>query len=202
MKPARKTLILVTAVVGGALLAAAAPAVSQAVFAPAKIAFVDLPEIFKKYDKANEIRTWANRQIQAIDQDVRKRLEDLRKEQSELDILVPGTREYREKKRELDRKAWELKYDEQERKRAVGEAAVKRMNLVYREIRREAANYARNNGLSAVFMYDAREIPARSPEELQAMIATRPVLFRDQALDITPSILDVLQKGAKEAGNK
>jgi Skp family chaperone for outer membrane proteins len=197
MNSARTTLIILIAAACGAILFTAVPAISQGVSAQSKIRFVDLSVIFNKYDKANGIRSWVNSQRQVIDLAKRDSANKLQKQVADLEILVPGTPAFAAKKRELDRLDWELRYDDNEKRAALGRAAVKRMGLIYTEIRREAQNYARRNGLTAVFMVNEQDIPAQSPEELQAMIATRPVLYHDKALDITTQILGILQAKKK-----
>ena len=167
-------------------------ATSQAVTPPARIAFVDVAQIFQKYKKSNQIQQQTQASIRQVEADLKKQYDEVQKVRGDLDLLVPGTPEFSAKKREIDFMGFKLEYAEKEAKQAILAAAVKKMNLVYTEIRNEAENHARRNGLHAVFMYNAQSIEARSLEELQILIASRPVLYRDQAMDITEQVLKAL----------
>lgn len=167
---------------------------SQAVTPPARIAFVDVADIFQKYKKANDIQQQTQAAIRQVEADLKKQFDELKKVRGDLDLLVPGTPEYAAKKREVDFGGFKLEYAEKEAKQAILNANVKKNNLVYTEIRNEAENHARRNGLHVVFMYNTQSIEARSPEELQMLIASRPVLYRDSMMDITQQVLDALQK--------
>jgi Skp family chaperone for outer membrane proteins len=193
MKSVKNTASLAIAVLVGALLFGGGVAVSQGTFAPARVGFVDVADIFKRYTRANEIQQQVRADMQRVDKALQQRFEELKRRRADLDLLVPGTPEHIEKKRQIDFEAFKLEYEEKEQKRAILDSAVKRMNNVYTEIRREAENYARRNGLHCVLMSNEQEIQARSLEELQVLIASRPVIFRDKAMDITQPVLKVLE---------
>ncbi len=169
----------------------ARPAASQN--APSgKIAFVDVARVFKEYKKAGDVNQMTRTEIQKLEAELRGRFEELKKLRDDLDLLVAGTPEYTQKKQTVDFESFRLEYEEKTRKQAIMDGAMKRLNLVYREIRTEAENYALRNGLEAVLMFNDQEVEARSPEELMVIIASRPVLFREKARDITDSILQIL----------
>ena len=193
MKSNKIAILLVVVAVVAASVGGAKIASSQAVPA-ARLAFLDVAEIFQKYQKSSDIQQAVRVDIQRIDQELRKRFEELKRQQGDMDLLVPGTQEFNEKKRALDFEAFKLEYEEKEKKGQVLQAAVKKMSLVYTEIRNEAENYARRNGYHAVLMYNDQQMEARSLEELQVLIASRPVIFRDQMMDVTEAVLQILSK--------
>jgi Skp family chaperone for outer membrane proteins len=170
----------------------AGSAASQAVFAPAKIAFVDVGRVFKDYAKARDIQEQVQKDLLEINKGLAGRVEELKKRRGELELLLPGTPEFRQKQRELDREAFGVEWDEKDQKTALERALVKRMSHVYTEVKTEAENFARRNGLAAVYMVNTHEMGARSQEELQVLIASRPVLYWDKALDITDEVLRVM----------
>ena len=194
MKSLRFTAIVLLAAVAGAAVFSRV-ATSQATFTPVKVAFLDVSEVFRKYKKARDVNQQVQREMLAVDKELRKRAEELIRKGEELrDLYDPNSVEFLESRRKLDFEEFELKYDQKTRRRAILGAAVKRMNLVYTEIRREAENYARRNQLHAVMMHNDADIEARSLEELQLLIASRPVIYREKGLDITPHVIEVLNK--------
>ena len=110
----------------------AGTAVSQANFSPAKIGFVDVAEVFLKYKEAAGVEADAQKALRDLDVQMRQAYDDLRKKKSELDILIPDTQDYREKKREIDFAAFKLDYQEKQQKQQILEDAARRMNSVSR----------------------------------------------------------------------
>ncbi|MCU0725912.1 MAG: OmpH family outer membrane protein [Planctomycetes bacterium] len=159
-----------------------------------RLAFVDVARVFKEYKRASDVQQETRVEIQKVELQLRERYEKLKKMRDDLDLLVPDTKEFNEQKRALDFEAFQLEYEEKQQKQAILANAVTKMNRVYTEIRREAENFALRNNLEAVFMMNDQEIDARSLEELQVLIASRPVLYREKARDVTDSILSVLNK--------
>jgi len=184
-------LVLAVLLTAGVFVGSAA---SQAVFAPAKIAFVDVGRVFKEYAKAQDIQQQVKAEIQKINQALAGRVEELKKRRGELELLLPGTPEYRQKQRELDRDAFAVEWDEKDQKGTLERSMIKRMSHVYTEIRHEAENFARRNGLQGVYMVNTYDLQARSQEELQVLIASRPVLYWEKGLDITDDILRVMNE--------
>lgn len=191
MKSIRIPVALAAVLVVGVL---AGTAVSQATFSPAKIGFVDVAEVFLKYKDAANVEADARQQLKDLEIQMRASYEELRKKRAELDILLEGTQEYRDKKREIDLAAMKLDYEEKQKRQMVLEDAAKRMNAVYTRIRGEAENYAVRNGLDAVYMVNAKQIEARSLEQLQLLVATRPVLYWNPSYDITGPVIETLNK--------
>ena len=172
----------------------AGTALSQATYQPAKIGFVDVAKVFAPGGTAKEIEQEARDQIRAVDVELRKRAEQVRAMQDELDLLQPGTQEFDDKKREIDFEAFKLEYEEKARKSKIVEDAAKRMNGVYTLMGNETANYARRNGLDAVFMVNAKPIEARNLEQLQLLVATRPVIYWNASYDISDPIIEAMNK--------
>lgn len=159
-----------------------------------RVAFVDVARVFKEYKRASDVQQETRLEIQKVEGQLRERYESLKKMRDDLDLLVPDTKEFNEQKRAIDFEGFKLEYEEKQQKQAILANAVTKMNRVYTEIRREAENFALRNNLEAVFMMNDQEIDARSLEELQVLIASRPVLYRDKSRDVTDSILSVLNK--------
>jgi Skp family chaperone for outer membrane proteins len=194
MRPLRSLTLVFFLAATGAFFLGSRVATSQAV-PPARVAFLDVASIFQRYKKAAGIQQQARAEIVQLERGVRQRLDKLNQDRTELeDLYLPGTSEYREKKKKVDMETMELKYDLEDKKQQILETAVRKMNEVYTEIRNEAGGYARRNGFHAVLMLNETDIEARTMEELQVLIASRPVVFRDKSLDITDAILEILNE--------
>jgi Skp family chaperone for outer membrane proteins len=180
----------VVALIGVGVLAGTA--VSQANFESARIGFVDVAEVFKQYSKAAAVEEDARKQLRNVDVQLRDAYDDLKKKKDLLDALIPDSQEYRDKKQEIDFEAFKLDYQEKQSKQQILENAAMRMNMVYTEIRNEADNYARRNGLDAVFMVNAKQIEAKSLNQLEMTVATRPVLYWNKSYDVTKPIIETL----------
>jgi len=181
----------------------AGSAASQARFTPAKLAFVDIGRVFNEYAKASDIQQQVKDELRSINKALADRVEELRKRRGELEIALPGTPEFRQKQRELDRAAFALKWDEKDQKGALERRMVTRMSHVYTEILHEAENFAVRNGLQGVYMVNTIDMKARTRAELQLLIASRPVLYWEKGLDITDDLLKVMNEAPSpdDSGN-
>ncbi|MEN8149923.1 MAG: OmpH family outer membrane protein [Planctomycetota bacterium] len=183
------TLVLAAMLVAGALAGTAA---SQAVFAPAKIGFVEVTKVFQGYRRVGEIEQRAVEDIKRIDEALMVRFNELKKRSAELGILLEGTAEYRKLQRELEREKFQLEWDQKDQKEAVARAHVKGLSQIYTEIKNEAENFARRSGLNGVFLVNVVPREPRNPQELQMLIASHPVLYWDKGLDLTDEILKIM----------
>jgi len=195
LKSKSTVLLLAVVLVAGALAGTAA---SQAVYAPAKIGFVNVANVFKGYRRVKEIESQVAADLQKVDEGLMQRFNDLKKQSGELEILLEGTAEYRKLQRELEREKFLLEWDQKDQKEAVRRKLVQSMTQVYRLVRNEAENYARRSGLNAVFMVNEVQMEPRNQQELQMLIASHPVLFWDKPLDLTDEILKVMNEDQPE----
>ena len=205
MRSNLSTAALVAVAVAGAVFLTGTRATSQTAPMTMRAAFVDLAEIVRKYDKSAQIDRELAAERQRLLAEFQKQADELKRMQADIDILVAGTPEYREKEREIAQAQFMLEYSKKSKENEIRQKAMRKMLLVYTEIKNEAATYARANGLEAVFTVNKGEIEARAPEELPALIALRPVLYWDKSLDITEEILEILNDqldGPKKPGNE
>ncbi|HET6202367.1 MAG TPA: OmpH family outer membrane protein [Planctomycetota bacterium] len=179
-----------------ALLAlAAAQPESAPAGAPARLGFLDIDEALRGSGKVKADLEELQRNLQTKLGELKARAEELNKQKKALAILDPDSREYFEKRRDLD--AEFLKLDAEDkywtRYRAEREETVKL--AAYDDIRRAVGEVASAKGLDAVFRIDKTDAAdARTLEERGERARRRMVFSSRPELDITPEVIRLLNR--------
>ena len=121
--------------------------------------------------------------LQAEQQDRQKQIQQMR---SELDLLTPGTENFRKKQEELERTAIELQawvqYENQKLQRERGI----QIEGIYNKTLKAVADVAKANGYQLVlFSEGPPDLRWENAQQLSALVQLRKVLYYDPALDIT-----------------
>lgn len=192
MRSLLSTTALIGAALAGAVLFGGGDASSQDASGASRIAFLDLAEVVRKYDRSSRIDEELEKERLKYDQEFRKLRQELEKKKADLEILVRGTEKYREKREEIAREGFLLEYRRKEAERTLRDSKTRMMLMIYTEIKNEAATYALKSGYQAVMLANDAAIEARAPEEVPALISLRTVIYWDKSLDITDEILEIL----------
>ncbi|MHC4473004.1 MAG: OmpH/Skp family outer membrane protein [Planctomycetota bacterium] len=192
MRSLLSTTALIGAALAGAVLFGGGDASSQDAPEASRIAFLDLAEVVRKYDKSSRIDEELEKERLRYDQEYRKALNELNKKKADLEVMERGTEEYREKREEIAREGFLLDYRKKESERKLRDSRTRMMLMIYTEIKNEAATLALNKGYQAVMLANDAAIVARAPEEVPALISLRTVIYWDKSLDITDEILEIL----------
>ena len=118
--------LALAAVFGAALFAGTAD--SQEKFTPARIAFVDLVEVFKQAKEWNRIQTETRDKVRTMDDGLREQFEKLKKLEEEFELAEPGTDRHRNMNRELERGKLLLKFEQDSKQREIESAALVELN--------------------------------------------------------------------------
>lgn len=149
-----------------------------------------------------------------IESDVRKQLDDLKSQfeglqnevknlRADLEMLVPGGKEFESKQAELQLKAFQLKaFDDFQKAKMTQEFAAQRVNL-YRKISESAGQVARQQGFNLVL---TKEIPLDDPkmtlQQMQESIQSRKVLWAADETDISTAVIAQMNNEFNNRQNK
>jgi Skp family chaperone for outer membrane proteins len=194
-----------------ALTALAAPARAADVGATTtlRIATADIGEIYKKYARREaeqgEMNAWRvqiEERVKAMDAE-RQRL------QKEIDALALGSPERLERKKKLDDLQQELLAATRGARKELDERVTRVTSELYQEILAIIADYARDNKIDLVLKQQSfTPEEAAIPQGLMMQIGLQTVLYQREGLDITPAIIERLNRryeetkraGAEKAG--
>jgi Skp family chaperone for outer membrane proteins len=191
-----RTLVLAAAVV---ILAAIVLSDSfaegpEAPAAPTGLAVCDIVRVFNNYKRAEDLNQEFNARQQEIENQSKKRLEAIEVLRLELEGLNPGSKEYQRRieeaeKLQIEHKAWlEI---EDVRLRRLHYRLTREM---YGEILQMVSSISEQRNLSLVLCGESEELISNNLPELVREIERRKVLYRNDNLDITETVLTRLNE--------
>ena len=161
---------------------------------PLKIGVVNIAEVF---EKSNE-RDKREKELQAKMDEATAKIEDYKRQaqalQEEADKLEKGSPEYTEinKKRVALMAKAEI-FAEQSQIEIQNRESASRQEL-YSMIREAVDKYAAKNGYDLVLKIDDNRISGKSIVTQDIQMSTRIVLYNSQKMDLTKTIIDVINK--------
>jgi len=166
---------------------------------PARVAVVDLNQLFNAYLKAIDYGQMQRNEEQKVlaEDDVKRR--NIETERGALGNLKAGSADY-EKQVDVieqltrERQFWQSTQDTRRQR-----VATQRMKEMYDEMVKASATVARQTGCNMVMVKEPADISTRSPDEFLDQLANRKLLYADNALDITESVLSHLNETYRAA---
>jgi Skp family chaperone for outer membrane proteins len=172
---------------GIALAAAAAPAQQ------APMAVVDLDKVLEAHPKAKVLQERIELEMQKREgeyESLLQGMEKLKELQKELD---PQSAAYLELEKEIQKKKDEAKIRRRDSLRALEKESVDAMKEVLLEVESVIEKYCRKAGLLCCFNL---KVGPRAPVEEEAMdLAWKVVIWRDDSVDITDEIVEIVKGG-------
>ncbi len=165
------------------------PSVSAGV---TKVAVCDIVEVFNNYERAKDLTSKLNERTKGIEGENQTRLKSLEAIKMELEGLNPGSPEHDQRLNELqrlsiERDAW-LKFQETLARRE----HVRFTQQMYEEILGTIGEISREKGIQIVLYREKDFQQAANTAELLQQIQLRKVLYSDQSIDITETVLERL----------
>jgi len=201
MRIARKPVALL--LTAGAIASVSLLATSVAQQAPGAgaggIAVCDVAEIVDNYARVQDLNAEIQRRQQALKAEDEKRMEAGRAVSMELRDLKPGSEQYEQRFRELermrlDRKAW-LELQEG----ILTRWHLQNMRDVYNQVVNTISKVAREQGIRIVLYHESSGLSEKAGlQQLLAEIGRKKVLYRDPGLDITQNVLLRLNQNYRE----
>lgn len=196
-----------TIVLGGALFLLAFGLTFQALQAqvgpqagPSRVAVCNIPEIFDKYIRAQQLTNELEERAKALQAENNRRIEKMRSLQTIAEGLGENSPERQKREEEImqqmiEREVW----------RKMQEDLMMRDHLrlteeLYKDIKAAVARVAEARNIDIVLQFDPRVPEARNSQEMVQMIQARKVLYVRDPLNITDPVLQDLNERHR-AGN-
>ena len=179
---------------------AAAPATQAQEF---KVGYVNVKAVLRDYDKTLAINETLRGDQDKAEKDMQALRSELRDIDDELQIMVPGTARYREKKRERVFKAKEIETHREWTQYELGQQMAKSTIEVYKDLLLAVKKIGQAAGYQLVMKIEEGEIKgADTGLEVNLRINTRTVLYYDDSHDLTDQVLKALNDAFKAGGGK
>jgi len=173
---------------------AAAPAVTPA----SHVAVIDVGYIFKNHARFKAEMDKMKDQVLAAENGLKAERDRINGLMEKLKGFNPGTPEYRQLEGEVAKAQGDFSVNAQLQKKDFMDREATVYHQVYSEVERAVAQFAREKGIAVVHRFDGDPVDTTDRNRILGSI-TRPIVFYDPQIDITPDILQMLN-GAAVAG--
>lgn len=165
------------------------------------VALIDIGYIYKHHEGFKAQVAELEKAVNLADIDFKSRGERLRQQAAQLKELPPGSPDYKALETALFKEQQELntQLTLQRKQFADREAAI--YYSVYKEIQDELAFFCQRNRVALVFRFNGEPLDTSNSATVLQQI-NRDVVYYDKPLDITPIILDQLNRKRAAAINR
>jgi Skp family chaperone for outer membrane proteins len=176
------------------------PMAPQAVSAsPAThVAVIDVGYIFKNHARFKAAMDKMKDEVMAAENSLKAERDRVNQMMEQLKVLNVGTPEYRKLEGEVAKAQGDFNVNAQLQKKDFMDREAKVYLQVYNEIERAVSQFARDNKIAVVHRFDGEPIDESDRNRILGGI-TKPIVYYDPQIDITPDILRMLNGGAVAA---
>jgi Skp family chaperone for outer membrane proteins len=180
-----------------AVQAQAAPAPASQ-HSPRTTAVIDINQVLTNHTRFKVLMAEMKGDIAQAENRVKTEQGEIKKMAEGLKDLLAGTRDYLDLQEKVNKRAEDLKTQVQLQRSEFVQREAKLYQVVYREIVKEVAGYAKENGIEMVFRIS--ELPAGNDNPQQVLQeVNRQIVWWADGRDITQTILERLNKNAPQA---
>ena len=192
MKSSQLILVLLAAAVAGLVIATHLDAQPGARQAAGPVAVCNVVEVLNNCQKAKDLTAELNKKTKNIGQEDEKRAKAIDNLTSELKLLTVGSEEYEQRFAEkqrllINREAW-LKFEQGKAMRTHHKLS----REMYSEVQKAVGIVAKSRGFKIVFHQRRGKLRGNTTAELLSEISQRQVIYSDETIDITASVLSSL----------
>ena len=153
------------------------------------LAIIDLPYILKNHAGFNARLEELRREAEGVENDFKAKRDSVQKLMVQLDDLNRGSPDFKKLEEEIAKRQAGLSVDINIAKKKFQEAEAKIYYEVYQQILAEVRYYSEANRINLVLKFNGDEANKENPDEIMREMQ-KMVLYYNQAIDITPVILD------------
>ncbi len=162
--------------------------------AGSRIALLDVSYIFSHHVRLKGMVEDLKREMQQAEAWRKSEYETMAKQREELQTYHKGTPQFKEMEENLANREAQFKVQMQLKKKDLIQKEYGMYNTVYQEILQATDLYCRQNGIDMVVQFKGDSVDPQQPESV-AMFIQRPVVWYNKGLDITPIVLQELNRG-------
>jgi Skp family chaperone for outer membrane proteins len=160
-----------------------------------EIALIDIGVIFKNLTRFKAHMSDLQADMERAEQQMKKERDSLRDLSERLNAYKAGTVEYKQLEEEITKRSADLNVRFQLQKKEFAKTEAKIYYMVYQEIQQEVDAFAQANGIAVVLKFKSEQADAEKPDEVLTEL-NKPVIWYARNLDITPIILESLNRRA------
>jgi len=194
MKLSRIAVLLAATVAGALLVAAHLDAQTGAAGSSGPVAVCNVTEIFSNCQKRKDVTADLKKERAMVEGEGKKRAEKIKNLQKELRGLTPESEAYNRSFAEIQRLKFNLsawsKFEADKGMRKHGRLTKE----IYSDIQKAIAFVAKRRGFKVVVHHQRGALQATRSDDMLTEISLRTVVYSDQTVDITVSVLSALNE--------
>lgn len=194
------SVLLGCVLIGAAMLALAqGPAAPRTVAQPSGpfIAMVDVGYIFKNHMRFKQMMDGLKAEIQQADARVRAENDAIRQMMQQLEQERPGTPNYKQLEEAIAKRRADLQVQMGLQRKEFMLREAKLYHSVYQEIEQVVRYYATQNNIALVLRFNGEPADPDDPDSILREI-NKPVIYFAPTLDLTPVVLEALNRSAAQ----
>jgi Skp family chaperone for outer membrane proteins len=176
---------------------AAAPA-SRAASPAGHVAVIDVGYVFKNHSRFKTAMDKMKDEVLQAENALKAERDRINVQMEQLKGFNVGTPEYKKLEAEVAKAQGDFSVNAQLQKKDFMDREAKVYLQVYSEIERAVGQFARDNGIAVVHRFDGDPVDSSDRNRILGSI-TKPIVYYDPQIDITPDILRMLNGGAVAA---
>ncbi|MBT3201204.1 MAG: OmpH family outer membrane protein [Phycisphaerales bacterium] len=189
MKSSQVMLVLLVAAVAGLMVVTHLDAQANKPVGGESIAVCNVVEVLNNCQKAKDLTADLNKERGRIEAEVKTRTAAIEAMTKELRLLEVGSAQYEQRLAEsqrqaINRDAW-LKFEQSKAMRM----HQKFTREMYTEVQKAVKEVAKSRGFKVVLYQQRGSLRAQSTNDMRMEIAQRKVIYSDDSIDITASVL-------------
>ncbi len=174
------------------------PAARPAATPATHTAVIDVGYIFKNHARFKTAMDAMRDEVLAAENGLKAERDRINGLMEQVKGFNPGTPEYRKLEAEVAKAQGDFNVNAQLQKKDFMDREAKVYMQVYGEIERAVSQFARDHGIAVVHRFDGEPVDQGDRNRILGSI-TKPIVYYDPQIDITPDILRMLN-GAPVAG--
>jgi Skp family chaperone for outer membrane proteins len=159
------------------------------------IAVVDIPYIFKNYNKFKATSDAMKKEMEAIDADVKADRAKIAQTEQQRNQFKVGTPEYKQYDEEMARMMAEFQLKTGKLQKDFMERQAKLYYQTYLEVSAKVNEYAKRNNIGMVMRFNGEPVDPNNREQVMRDINKQVVMQNN--IDITPDVLQLLNRDSQ-----
>jgi Skp family chaperone for outer membrane proteins len=165
------------------------------------IALLDIGVIFKNNTRFKQHMADLQADMQRAEEQMKKERDSLRALSERLNDYKAGTAEYKQLEEEIAKRSADLNVRFQLQKKEFAKTEARTYHMIYQEVQQEVDAFAQANGIAAVLKFTSENADGDNPDAVLRDL-NKPVIWYARNLDITPIILESLNRRALQQGDQ
>lgn len=160
---------------------------------PSPVAIIDLAYVFKNHSGFQSMKEELKNSVDMAQADLKNRRDQAQQLAEQLQEYRPGSPEFKQLEATLAQKQADLNVQVALQKKTLMEREAKIYFTIYQEVIYEVKSYCSRNGIRLVLRFDGEPMNQDDPQQVVQQL-NRQVVYSDLSIDITPAILDSLNR--------